>query len=100
MREIPEDSFESQIRRAEASLDLIESKEIKAWLTCILEILKKGKYARVQMLTGKCVDVSKIAFTIAFASFFDVYNHIEMFNISIQPIMVEELKYTLSIYKD
>lgn len=100
MREIPEDSFESQIRRAEASLDLVESKEIRAWLSCILEILKKGKYARVQMLSGKYIDVSKIAFTIAFASFFDVYNHIEMFNISIQPIMVEELKYTLSIYKD
>ena len=100
MRTIPEDSFESQIRRAEISLDLIESKEIRAWLSCILDILKKDKYARVQMLSGKYVDVSKIAFTNAFASFFDVYNHIEMFNISIQPVLVEELKHTLSIYKD
>lgn len=95
MRMIPEDSFESQIRRAEISLDLIESKEIRAWLSCILDILKKGKYARVQMLSGKYVDVSKIAFTNAFASFFDVYNHIEMFNISIQPDLVEELKHTI-----
>ena len=100
MSMFPEDSFESQVRRAEASLDLIESKEIKAWLSCILDILKKGKYARVQMLSGKYIDVSKIAFTLAFASFFDVYNHIEMFNISIQPVLVDELKYTLSIYKD
>ena len=99
MRKIPEDSFESQIRRAEASLDRCP-KEIRAWLSCILKILKKSKYVRVQMLSGKYIDVSKIAFTIAFASFFDVYNHIEMFNISIQPVLVEELKYTLSIYKD
>ena len=91
----PEDSFESQIKRAERAINRIESDEMGVWLSCILNALKMGKYARIQTISGDFIDVEAIAFTHAFASFFDVYNHIGKFNTSIQPVLVEELQYTL-----
>ena len=51
-----------------------------------------GKYARIQTISGDFMDVSAIAYTHMFASFFDVYNHREKFNTSIQPVLVEELQ--------
>ena len=91
----PEDSFESQIKRAERAINRIESDEMGVWLSCILNALKMGKYARIQTISGDFIDVEAIAFTHAFASFFDVYNHIGKFNTSIQPVLVEEIQYTL-----
>ena len=41
----PEETFESQIKRAESAINQIES----VWLSCILNALKMGKYARIQM---------------------------------------------------
>ncbi len=92
MRMIPRDSFESQIKRAESAINQIESDEMRVWLSCILNALKMGKYARIQTISGDFMDVSAIAYTHMFASFFDVYNHIEKFNTSIQPVLVEELQ--------
>lgn len=92
MRMIPRDSFESQIKRAESAINQIESDEMRVWLSCILNALKMGKYARIQTISGNFMDVSAIAYTHMFASFFDVYNHIKMFNTSIQPVLVEELQ--------
>ena len=91
----PEDSFESQIKRAEKAINRTESDEMRVWLSCILNALKMGKYARIQTISGDFIDVEAIAFTHAFCSFFDVYNHIGKFNTSIQPVLVEELQYTL-----
>ena len=91
----PEDSFESQIKRAERAINRIESDEMRVWLSFILNALKMGKYARIQTISGDFIDVEAIAFTHAFCSFFDVYNHIEKFNTSIQPVLVEEIQYTL-----
>ncbi len=91
----PEDSFESQIKRAEKVINRIESDEMRVWLSCILNALKMGKYARIQTISGDFIDVEAIAFTYTFASFFDVYNHIGKFNTSIQPVLVEEIQYTL-----
>ena len=45
----PEETFESQIKRAESSINQIESNEMRVWLSCILNALKMGKYARIQM---------------------------------------------------
>ena len=95
MYRFPEDSFESQIKRAERAINRIESDEMGVWLSCILNALKMGKYARIQTISGDFIDVEAIAFTHAFCSFFDVYNHIGKFNTSIQPVLVEELQYTL-----
>ena len=92
-----EDSFESQIKRAESTINRIESDEMRVWLSCILNALKMGKYARIQTISGDFIDVEAIAFTHAFCSFFDVYNHIEKFNTSIQPVLVEELQYNYRI---
>ena len=95
MYRFPEDSFESQIKRAEKAINRIESDEMRVWSSCILNALKMGKYARIQTISGDFIDVEAIAFTHAFCSFFDVYNHIEKFNTSIQPVLVEEIQYTL-----
>ena len=93
----PEETFESQIKRAESAINQIESDEMRVWLSCILNTLKMGKYARIQTISGDFIDVEAIAFTHAFCSFFDVYNHIEKFNTSIQPVLVEELQYNYRI---
>lgn len=95
MRMIPRDSFESQIKRAESAINRIESDEMRVWLSCILNALKMGKYARIQTISGNFMDVSAIAYTHMFASFFDVYNHREIFNTSIRPVLVEELQFTI-----
>ena len=94
---ISKDSFESQIKRAEKAINQIESDEMRVWLSCILNALKMGKYARIQTISGDFIDVEAIAFTHAFCSFFDVYNHIEKFNTSTQPVLVEELQYNYRI---
>ena len=88
----PEETFESQIKRAESAINQIESDEMRVWLSCILNALKMGKYARIQTISGCFMDVSAIA-----SSFFDVYNHREKFNTSIQPVLVEELQYNYNI---
>ena len=93
--QIPEESIESQIDRAENAISKIENEEVKAWLSCILDVLKMRNYVRVKELSGDLVDVAAIAYTFGFASFFDVYNHIELFDTTIQPLYIEELQYTL-----
>ena len=40
MIKISEDSFESQIKRAESAINQIESDEMRVWLSCILNVLK------------------------------------------------------------
>ena len=97
MYRISKDSFESQIKRAEKAINQIESDEMRVWLSCILNTLKMGKYARIQTISGDFKDVSAIAYTHMFASFFDVYNHRKKFNTSIQPVLVEELQYNYNI---
>lgn len=61
------------------------------WLKELLDILKQQKYATVKMKDGQLVDVSKIANTYEYASFFDVYNHINSFDIDTKPTIIEEL---------
>ena len=94
MIRISKDSFESQIKRAEKVINQIESDEMRVWLSCILNALKMGKYARIQTISGDFMDVSAIAYTHMFASFFDIYSHREKFNTSIQPVLVEELQFS------
>ena len=63
----------------------------RTWLKELLDILKQHKYATVKMKDGQAVDVSKIANTYEYASFFDVYNHINIFDIDTKPTIIEEL---------
>lgn len=97
MYRFPEETFESQIKRAESAINRIESDEMRVWLSCILNALKMGKYARIQTISGDFMDVSAIAYTHMFVSFFDVYNHSKKFNASIRPVLVEELQYRYHI---
>lgn len=94
----PEDSFESQVKRAENALKSIENDEMRVWLSDILNALKTHKYARIWTKTRHYIDVSAIAYTYEYASFFDVYNHIEKFNTTIKPVLVEKLEYALISY--
>ena len=89
------DSSEQQIKRAESAINQVESNEMRVWLSDILNALKMGKYARIQTISEHFIDVSAIAYTDTYASFFDVYNHIEKFDTTIKPVMVEKLEYRL-----
>lgn len=97
MRRFPEDSFDSQIKRAENAINRIESNEVRVWLSDILNALKTHKYARIQTVSEHFIDVSAIAYTYEYASFFDVYNHIEKFDTTIKPVTIEELQYRLKM---
>lgn len=92
------DTYEMRVKRAENALKSIENDEMRVWLSDILNALKMGKYARIQTVSEHFIDVSAIAYTYEYASFFDVYNHIEKFDTTIKPIMVEKLEYTLIGY--
>lgn len=97
MYRFPEDSFDSQINRAENAINRIESNEARVWLSDILNALKTHKYARIWTKSKHLIDVSAVAYTYEYASFFDVYNHIEKFDTTIKPVMVEKLEYRLKI---
>lgn len=72
--------------------DQFEETQI-AWLQRLLDILKEKKYATIHFKNGNLVDVSKIAYTHEFLSFFDVINHLDCIDSSIEPIITEQLKY-------
>lgn len=70
--------------------DPFEETEI-VWLQKLLDILKEKKYATIQLKNGNLIDVSAIAYTHDFFSFFDVINHLDYFDSNIEPIITEEL---------
>ena len=95
-------NFEEEVNAAQKSIGRYYSyyartlrltyEEEKKWLQKLLDILKEKKYATIQANNGKLVDVTAIAGTYNFASFFDVINHINMFNLKIDPVITEERK--------
>jgi len=83
----------------------------KIWFQELLDILKKEKYARIQMYTKypfnleeashkedfvDFVDVERISHTNEYASFFDIYNHDYLINFDFRPIEIEKLDYRLT----
>ena len=95
-------NFEEEVNAAQKSIDRYYSyyartlrltyEEEKKWLQKLLDILKEKKYATIQSNNGKPVDVVAIAHTYTYASFFDVYNHMNIFNLGIDPVVTEEYK--------
>lgn len=84
------DPIEKQIERAERAINQrIDSKE-KEWLTKLLNILKDDVVATVYDKSGKALDVTKIAHTYAFASFFDVYHLINRMDLEVDPIVLDD----------
>lgn len=65
------------------------------WLQKLLDILKDKKYATIQLKNGNLIDVSAIAYTHDFLSFFDVINHLGYFDSNIEPIITEKLTNTI-----
>jgi hypothetical protein len=84
------DTFENQIERAQKAVDKC-SEDYKIWCQTLLDILKQCRFATVVSKTGVSIDVQRIAHTNTWASFFDVFNQIHMFDISILPVETEEL---------
>lgn len=84
------DTFENQIERAQRTVDEC-SEEYKIWCQTLLDILKQCRFATVVSKTGVAIDVQRIAYTDTWASFFDVFNQIYKFDMSILPVEAEEL---------
>ena len=84
------DTFENQVERAQRAVDRCPE-EYKEWCQALLDILKQCRFATVVSKTGIPIDVQRIAYTNQWASFFDVFNQIHKFNISILPVETEEL---------
>lgn len=84
------DHVENQIERAELAINnqLIDSKE-KEWFTKLLNILKDNKIATVYDKNGKALDVTKIAHTISYMSFFDVYSLRNRMDLEIDPLVID-----------
>ena len=95
-------NFEEMVDAAQSSIDSyghyfaekrpLTCEKEKEWLQKLLDILKEEKYATIQADNGRPVDVQAIAHTGTYASFFDVYNHINMFNFEIDPVVTEDCK--------
>lgn len=84
------DTIDMQIKRAESAINDLEMPLEKEWFKDLLRILQTNHCARIVGLNGKFLDVSKIAYSCAYASFFDIYNSKRLFDMNIKPIMIAE----------
>lgn len=84
------DPIENQIERAELAINnqLIDSKE-KEWFTKLLNILKDNAIATIYDKNGKALDVTEIAHTISYMSFFDVYSLRTRMDLEVDPIVID-----------
>ena len=64
----------------------------KQWLQKILDILSDKKYVTVQKNNGRKIDIQAIARIKTYASFFDVCNHIERYDIDFEPTITKKLE--------
>jgi hypothetical protein len=110
-RRQPKLKFEESIEKAKRAIDSLLLKdyvinsnaivygEYVSWLNKLLNILKEQKYATIQSKEGNLIDVQNIDYTYTYASFFDVFNHLSNFDITIDPIITNELKNPLIYYE-
>ena len=101
------------ISRAQNAIDNYKSKigGSKNYFQKILDILKDGKYVRIQLYTKYSfnydeydkrnefvdfVDIQAIANTDSYASFFDIFNHEYMIDFDFEPIHIDKLEYKLT----
>ena len=82
--------FENQVERAQRTVDEC-NEEYKEWCQALLDILKQCRFATIVSKTGIPIDVQRIAYTNAWASFFDVYNQLHRFDPNVLPVEAEEL---------
>ncbi len=108
-------SLDIVVPRAQSAINNYKSKigGSKEWFQKILDILKKEKYVRIKLYTryaftyDDCdhkedftdyVDISKIADTYEFASFFDIFNHENLIDFDFEPIEIDKLEYKLTTF--
>lgn len=106
-------SLDILIPRAQSAINNYKSKigGSKNYFQKILDILKDGKYVRIQLYTKypftydeydkrnefvDFVDIQAIANTGDYASFFDIFNHEYMIDFDFEPIPIDKLEYKLT----
>lgn len=82
------DPIESQINRAQKVIDEYEGN--KKYFQIILDLLKDGKYVRVKLKNGDYIDITKIAYTYMYGSWFDIINIDNLIDMSILPVEINE----------
>lgn len=87
--------FSEKVQQAQYAIDILTDDKKKAWLQKILDLLKEQKYVIICDEFGFKLDVSEIANTHYYLSFFDVYNFIRNFNTDIEPIETDQLRNTI-----
>ena len=85
------DTIENQIKRAEHAInDLSKQSNEQEWFQILLDLLKDKKEAVVYGKNGKPLRVTRIAYTMYTASFFDVYNIRHLIDFEIKPEEIGE----------
>lgn len=80
------------LERALSAIEKVNDNDKKQWLSILLGFLKSGEYATVTGKNGKLLDVTRIANTWSTASFFDVFNSINRFDLNIKPFKTLNIK--------
>lgn len=89
-------SFDEMLNAAQKAISKHSDAVQATWMQKLLDILKDGKYATIRTLTDKVVDVSRIAHTYQYLSFFDAVNDIVRFDTTVEPIVTNQLKNKLT----
>lgn len=84
--------IESQINRAQKLIDKYEGN--KKYFQIILDLLKDGKYVTVKLKNGNSIDVTKIAYTCMYGSWFDIINIDHLIDMSILPVETNKPQHT------
>lgn len=84
------------LERALSAIEKVTDNDKKQWLSILLGFLKNGEYATVTGKNGKLLDVTRIANTWSTASFFDVFNSINRFDLNIKPFKTLNIKNSYS----
>ena len=87
--------IESQINRAQKIIDEYEGN--KKYFQIILDLLKDDKCVRVKLKNGNSIDVTEIAYTYSYGSWFDIINIDHLIDMSILPVEVSKPQHTYKI---
>ena len=85
-------SYEDIVNIAQNAVNQSKT-ECKQWLQILLNILKDKKYATIKLKNNKLIDVAHIARTYMYASFFDVFNSISIYDLKYLPQETQKLKH-------
>ena len=92
---LSKEPFSSQCQRAQKAVDSCSSEDVRLWYQNLLDILKTERYARVRLKDGSNLDVQRIAYTNAYASFFDCFNTDQLIDLSVRPALIDKLEFTI-----